>query len=117
TSTSGELLRTRVADPVARPGAAGGRAVLGVGETAAIEREATAADALRQTDLEALELGYPLIDPRGPPPRQARPVAAGRRAVRGELGELRADLVERQPDALGEDDERDPPKHRPRIAT
>ena len=33
-----------------------------------------------------------------------------------ELGELRADLVEREPDALGEHDERDPAEHRPRIA-
>ena len=33
------------------------------------------------------------------------------------LGELAADLLERQPDALGEDDEGDPAQHRPRVAT
>ena len=34
----------------------------------------------------------------------------------GELGELGADLLERQPDALGEDDECDSAEHRPRVA-
>ena len=35
---------------------------------------------------------------------------------RRQLGELGADLVERQADALGEDDEGDPAQHRARIA-
>ena len=43
--------------------------------------------------------------------------AAGGRLVRRQLGELCADLVERQPDVLCEDDERDPPEYRPRVAT
>ena len=38
------------------------------------------------------------------------------RAVRRQLGELRADLVEREADALREDDERDPAQHRARVA-
>src|SRR5688572_8840131 len=54
-----------VADPVAGTGTAGGRAVVGIREPAAIEREAAAADAFREAVLEALELGDPLIDPRG----------------------------------------------------
>jgi len=32
------------------------------------------------------------------------------------LRDLGADLLERQPDALGEDDEGDPAEHRPRVA-
>ena len=34
------------------------------------------------------------------------------RAVGGQLRELGADLVEREPDPLGEDDEGDPAQHR-----
>ena len=66
--------------------------------------------------LQALELGDPLVDPRGPRAREARPVAPVRRAVARQLGELGADLVERQADPLGEDDERDPAQHRARVA-
>ena len=65
-----------------------GRAVLGVRDRAAVEREAAAADALGQADLQPLELGDPLVDARRPAARQARPVAPGRRAVGGQLGEL-----------------------------
>ena len=39
-----------------------------------------------------------------------------RDAIGRELGELRADLLERQPDPLREDDEGDPAQHRARIA-
>jgi hypothetical protein len=102
----GSAAERAVADPVARSGAPGAGAVVGVRETAAIEREAAAADALGQADLEALELGDSMVDPRGPPLGEARPVTAGRRAIRRQLGELRPDLIERQPDALGEDEER-----------
>ena len=42
---------------------------------------------------------------------QSRPVGA---RSRRQLGELGADLLERQADPLGEDDERDPPQHRAR---
>jgi hypothetical protein len=36
--------------------------------------------------------------------------------MRRKLRQLDADLLEGQPDALGEDDEGDPAEHRPRIA-
>jgi hypothetical protein len=36
--------------------------------------------------------------------------------VRGQLGELGGDLLEAQPDPLGEDDEGDPAQHRARVA-
>jgi len=55
-----------VADPVARAGTETGCAVVGVRELAAVEREATTADALREAELEPLELGDPLVDPRTP---------------------------------------------------
>jgi hypothetical protein len=106
----------RPAAPVARAGAEAGRPVAGIGELAAFDREAATADAFGEPELEALELGDALIDPRCPRARETRPVAAGRRPLRRELGELRADLIERQPDSLGEHDECDAPEHRPRIA-
>ena len=37
---------------------------------------------------------------------------AGRRPVGGSLASSDADLLEREADPLGEDDERDPPEHR-----
>ena len=105
-----------VADPVARAGPVARGAVVRVGQAAAVERQAAAADALGQPRPEALELGDPVVDAVGPRARQALPVAARGGAVGRELGELLADLVERQPDPLGEDDEGDPPQHAPRIA-
>ena len=51
-----------------------------------------------------------------PAARQPRPVAARRARGRRAAWRARADLVERQPDALGEDDERDPAQHRARVA-
>src|SRR5680860_1689938 len=91
--TSDGLCRA-VADPVARAGAAPARPVVGVGQLAAVQRQAAAADALGEPRLEALELGDPLVDPRRPAARQARPVAAVGRAVGRQLGQLGPDLVE-----------------------
>ncbi len=55
-----------IADPVTRAGPQAGGAVAGVGELTAVEREAAAADALREPELQALELGDALVDPRTP---------------------------------------------------
>ena len=52
-----------IADPVAWSWAAGAGSVVGVGETAAVEREAAAPDALGEADLQALELGDARVDP------------------------------------------------------
>ena len=52
----------------------------------------------------------------GPALREPRPVALVRRAVGRQLGELLADLLEGQPDPLGEDDEGDPAEDRARVA-
>ena len=52
-----------VADPVARAGSQAGGAVVGICELAAVEREAAAADAFRQPQLQALQFGDPVVDP------------------------------------------------------
>src|SRR6185295_3329626 len=102
----------RVAEPVPRPRPAPRRAVARIGQLAALEREAAATDALGEAGLQALELGEPFLDARRPLARQAGPVAPPRHVVRRQPGELGADLVQRQPDLLGEDDEGDAPQHR-----
>ena len=60
------LGRPGIADPVARARAGTTRAVSGVGELAAVQREAAAADALREPGAQPLELGDPFIDPGRP---------------------------------------------------
>ena len=105
-----------VSDPVARARSQAGGAVAGVGELAAVEREAAAADAFGQAALEALELGDARVDPRRPRGREPGPVGPVGRLVGRELGQLGGDLVERQADALGEDDEGDAAEDRPRVA-
>src|SRR5262249_11113110 len=92
------------------------RSVAGVGVLTAIEREAPTPDALGEPDPKPLELGDPLVDPGGPLAGQARPVATSRRMGIGKLRQLGADLLEREPDPLGKDDERDPPENSPRVA-
>jgi len=108
--------RWPVADPVARAGTESGGAVTGVCEPAAVEGQAAAADALGEPELEALELRDAVVDSRRPRGRETRPVAACGRVMGRKLRELGTDLLERQPDALGEDDECDPAEHRPRVA-
>src|SRR4029078_5178698 len=66
--------------------------------------------------LEAPELGDAVVDAGAPVRRQARPVAPGRGTVGRELCELGADLVEREADLLGEDDERDAAQDGARVA-
>src|SRR5262245_10080277 len=75
--------RPRIAHPEPRAGPGAGRPVVRVREPAAVQRQAAAADALGQPDLQALQLGDPVVDARAPAARQPRPVAAGRRAVAG----------------------------------
>ena len=106
----------RIAEPVARPGAEAGGAIVGIGELAAVEREAAAADALGEARLQALQLGDPLVDAAAPGGGEPRPVRRVGDTVRGQLGELGGDLVEGEADPLGEDDEGDPAQHRARVA-
>jgi pimeloyl-ACP methyl ester carboxylesterase len=55
-----------VAEPVTRTWAQARCTVVGVCQLAAVEREAAAADALRQTGAQAAELREPFVDPRRP---------------------------------------------------
>jgi len=84
-----------VVDPVARAGSEAGGAVVGIGQLAAVEREAAAADAFRQPELQALQFGDPVVDPRGPGGGESRPVSARGRLMKRKLGKLGADLIER----------------------
>jgi S-adenosylmethionine:tRNA ribosyltransferase-isomerase len=111
-----ESVAGRLAEPVAGTRSAAAGPIPGVGELAAVERQAAAADALGEPALESLELGEPLLDARRPPGGEPGPVATGRHAIGGQLGQLGADLVERQPDPLGEDDEGDAPQHLAPVA-
>src|SRR5947199_44668 len=61
------------------------------------------------------EMARVLVDAPRPPAREPRPVATAGCLPARELLELRPDLVERQPDALGEHDERDAPERRSRV--
>src|SRR5712692_1330942 len=110
------VARLAVADPVARTRSQPRCPVAGIGELAALERETAAPDARCQANPEPLELREPLINPRRPGARQARPLPAGRHPVRRKASKLLPDLLERQPDPLGEHDERDSPEHRPGVA-
>jgi hypothetical protein len=59
-----------IADPVARARPEAGGAVAWVGKLTAIEREAAATDALGEPELQALELGDALVEPRPPHARE-----------------------------------------------
>ena len=105
-----------VADPVARARPEAGGAVGGIGELAALERQTAAPDALGEPGLRRSSSAMrssmravQALERRA----QSRPVGA---RFAGSLASSRADLVERQPDVLGEDDERDAAQDRPREA-
>src|SRR5436305_10480766 len=99
-----------------RPGTERAGGVARIGELAAVEREAAAPDAFGEAQLPAFELGDAGVDPVAPVTGELLPLGAARRPVGRQLGELPADFVEGQPNPLREDDERDPPQHRPRVS-
>src|SRR4051812_11854963 len=92
---------------VSRAGTSAPGTIGRIGEPAAIERQAAAADTLREAGLQSYQLGHACFDASGPAAGQLRPVPPLRDAVARQLRELRADLPQRQPDALCEHDERD----------
>src|SRR4051794_26285674 len=91
---------TMVAEQIARAGAALCCAVLGIGEAARLQRQAAAADALREPCLQSLQLLDPCVDASRPAPRQLCPIRPIRHAVVRKSGEFRSDLVERQANLL-----------------
>src|SRR5262249_35656982 len=96
--------------PVTRAGTAAAGAIPRIRVPAAVGRETAAADAAGQAVLEPLELRDPLLYPGPPSAREAGPVAPDGGPVVRELRQLAADLLEIQPDPLGEDDERHAPQ-------
>ena len=66
--------------------------------------------------LQPLELGDAPVDSLCPRAGEQRPVPARGDPARRKPRELAADLLKREPDALCEDDERDPAEHRPAEA-
>src|SRR5262245_33355067 len=108
---SGRVLGRHSAEPVARPRPFPPGMVRRVRQGAAVNRQEAAADTFGQSRPQSLQLGYALVDPLGPPTGEPRPIAARGDAVGRQPAEFRADLLERQPDPLGKDDEGDPPQH------
>src|SRR5688500_13628323 len=103
-------------EPESRAGTRSADAVSGIGELALLQGETAAADALRESLPQPFELGDAIVNPSGPPGRQLRPVGALRHAIVRALRQLHADLIEREADLLGEDDEGNPGAARPLIA-
>src|SRR5262245_4696331 len=108
--------RSGSSDPEAWPGSRSPDSVVRIGELTLLERQAAAPDALRQPELQPFQFLDAFGHPAGPAGGQPGPVGTLGHAVLRQLGELLGDLLERQADLLCEDDERDAPEHRPRIA-
>lgn len=102
--------------PVSRSRAAPGRLVIRVCKLAAVQRETATSDARCQAVTQALKHGDVFIDATGPTTREFSPVIGFRYPVLGQSGQLLPNLNERQPYLLGEDDKRDAPKNRSRVA-
>src|SRR5579871_3582804 len=92
-----------IAEQVAGPRTERRRAVSRVGQAAAIEGQAAAADAVVEAPSQSLELGDAVLDPLAPTGGQARPVGPGGDAVGREPGQLGRNLHEGQAHTLGKD--------------
>ncbi|OWK23179.1 hypothetical protein AJ87_34785 [Rhizobium yanglingense] len=94
--------------PIPRPRPLASCYISRVGQATAVDRQAATADALGKPGPQALQFGYALVDALCPLPRQSRPIPTRGHAFGWQLGELGADLLKRQPNALRENDEGDP---------
>jgi hypothetical protein len=103
-------------DPIARPGSLASGSVGRIGKIASIDRKTPTSNAFCEARPEPLELRNPLIDPFHPLARKMRPVSPRGDTISRKLGKFLADLVEREPEPLREDDERDPAKHGTGVA-
>jgi len=106
----------RPRDPVPRPGTTSSDPVSRVGKLTAIERKTAAADALGEPCFHSLEFGDAVVDASGPAAGQLRPIAAFWNAVTRQFRELDADLFQRKPDPLGEDNKCDAAEYAPWIS-
>jgi hypothetical protein len=102
----GDLARA-VAEHIARPRPALCRLVLAVVESAFLERQATAADAIVEQLACPRERDDLRIDPRAQPGADPRPVGRVRRPPRGQARQFGGDFLEAQPQLLRDQDERD----------
>src|SRR6188474_2103521 len=87
------LAHAVLANPEPRPRARAPDAVPGIGKLALLQRQAAAADALRQTGFQTLQLGDAIVDASRPARRQFPPVGSFRHAVARQLRELDADFL------------------------
>jgi len=109
-------LRPHSSEPVARPRSPASGSVGRIGKIASIDRKTPTSDAFRESRSEPLEFRNPLIDPFHPLARKMRPVSSRGDTISRKLGKFLADLVEREPEPLREDDERDPAQHGTGVA-
>src|SRR6185503_5882965 len=110
------LAHAVLANPEPRPRARAPHAIPGIGKLALLQRQASAADALRETGFQALQLGDAIVDAPRPAGGQFPPVRSFRHAVAGQLRELNADFLERQTDLLRKDNEGDAAEDGARVA-
>jgi hypothetical protein len=82
------------ADPVSWPSFGPSRAINRICKATPVDRETSAANALRQAIPHALEVGDALVDPLGPLARESRPVATCRYSIGWELGQLPANFLQ-----------------------
>src|SRR5690606_27106382 len=105
-----------VAEPEAGAGTVRGRRVAGVKDMATLQRETPTADAVVEAAPQPLEFRDARVHALRPQAGEPCPLRRARRAVRRERRERASDLLEREPHALGEHDERDAPDHPAPIA-
>ena len=105
-----------VAEEVARSRAERGGAVAGIAQAAPFEGKAAAADAGVELVAQAFEQPDALVEHGPPLLGQPVPVRRTEGVIIRKGGEGPTDLLEREPDPLGDLDERHPPEHRPCVA-
>jgi len=98
-------------DEVPRARSAVGGGVVRVPDATGAERQAAAPDALAEVVAQTCEHRDLLVEAGAPRLGQAGPVGGGRCALLGQVGQRRANLVEREPDSLGGANERDSTQH------
>jgi len=86
--------RSTSADPVSWPWTDPAGPISRVCELTSLQRQAAAADALREARPQALEFGDALIDPLRPASGEPGPVGAFRHSVPRKSGELGQDFIE-----------------------
>jgi len=103
------------ANPETRTRPAARDPISGVRQLTAVQRQASAADALSQPIPEALKLGNAFVDAAAPTAGELGPIRTFRDSPFGQLPQFYGDLVERHSDPLSEHDKSNPPEHCPLI--